>query len=55
MFSGLKSHFSYNCLHTDMVSVYESTAAELGWELDQGLVDAMRVRIEEEVKKLDEK
>ncbi|CAN6458102.1 unnamed protein product [Victoria cruziana] len=51
----LKEDVFVSIKDNDMVSVYESTAAELGWELDQGLVDAMRVRIEEEVKKLDEK
>ncbi|XP_031493369.1 26S proteasome non-ATPase regulatory subunit 6 homolog [Nymphaea colorata] len=51
----LKEEVFVSIKDNDMVSVYESTAAELGWEVDQGLVDAMRVKIEEEVKKLDEK
>jgi 26S proteasome regulatory subunit N7 len=39
----------------DMAGLYQSSAQELGWEIDQGVLDGMNGRIAEELKKLDEK
>eukprot|EP01018_Ginkgo_biloba_P022814 Gb_07145 [translate_table: standard] len=39
----------------DMLLLYESLCEELGWEIDQDLLQAMRTKIDEELKKLDEK
>jgi len=39
----------------DMANLYESLCGELGWDIDQDLLQTMRVKIEEELKKLDEK
>lgn len=38
-----------------MASLYETLAAESVLEMDEGLLGSMRARIEEELKKLDEK
>lgn len=40
---------------SDMASLYETLAAESLVEMDRGLLDSMRARIDEETKKLDEK
>ncbi|KAH9287749.1 hypothetical protein KI387_031866, partial [Taxus chinensis] len=42
-------------MEDDMALLYESLCAELGWEMDQTLLDNMRVRIQEHLNKLDEK
>uniref|UniRef100_A0A2N9FJC8 26S proteasome regulatory subunit RPN7 n=1 Tax=Fagus sylvatica TaxID=28930 RepID=A0A2N9FJC8_FAGSY len=39
----------------DMAPLYETLAADSVLERDQGLLDSMRVKIDEEIKKLDEK
>lgn len=39
----------------DMAPLYETLVAEAVLELDQGVLDSMRAKIEEELKKLDEK
>lgn len=39
----------------DMAPLYETLVAESVLELDQGVLDSMRAKIEEELKKLDEK
>jgi len=39
----------------DMAILYESLCGELGWEMDQDLLQTMRAKIEEELKKLDDK
>lgn len=38
-----------------MAGLHESLCQELGWELDQAFVDSMRTKIDEEVKKFDER
>lgn len=38
-----------------MASLYESLAAKSVLEMDAGLLDSMRQRIDEEVKKLDDR
>lgn len=40
---------------SDMASFYETLAAESVLEMDQSILDTMRAKIDEEIKKLDEK
>ena len=45
-----------SCVETlDMASLYESLAARSVLEMDAGVLDSMRRKIEDELKKLDEK
>lgn len=39
----------------DMAPLYEALAADSVLEMDQAVLDSMRAKIEEELKKLDEK
>lgn len=49
-------HISGFLLHfVDMAPLYETLVAESVLELDQGILNSMREKIEEELKKLDEK
>lgn len=45
--------FHFDCV--DMAPLYETLVAEAILDLDQGVLDSMRAKIEEELKKLDEK
>ena len=43
------------CFCVDMAPLYETLVADSVLESDQGLLDSMRAKIDEEIKKLDEK
>lgn len=49
------SHFNLFFSNVDMASFYETIAAESVLALDQSVIGTMRAKIEEEIKKLDEK
>jgi hypothetical protein len=48
-------HNTFFFVFADMAPLYESLAADSVLERDQGLLDSMRAKIDEEIKKLDEK
>ena len=49
------SHLCILSIGSDMASLYETLAADSVLEMDQAVLDAMRAKIDDELKKLDEK
>lgn len=47
--------FFFGCIGSDMASLYETLASDSVLEMDQAVLDTMHAKIEEELKKLDEK
>ncbi|ERN13619.1 hypothetical protein AMTRI_Chr06g200370 [Amborella trichopoda] len=51
----LKEEVLASLVADDMALLYESLSVELGWEMDHGILATMRSKIDEELKKLDER
>lgn len=51
----IPSHLYFVCISSDMASLYETLAADSVLEMDQAVLDTMRAKIDDELKKLDEK
>ena len=47
--------FNFVFCSVDMAPLYETLAADSVLEMDQAVLDSMRAKIEEELKKLEEK
>ncbi|XP_011623095.1 26S proteasome non-ATPase regulatory subunit 6 [Amborella trichopoda] len=51
----LKEEVLASLVADDMALLYESVSVELGWEIDHGILATMRSKIDDELKKLDER